>query len=319
MKRFNEYVEYLNYNDIETLPVVSRVGFEEVTSLVDLKLQNVNVQDLMATHMIAIQSSPKVKDTTIEVDLYDSGIEVIKAFLTDFILKTEGSEIDTINLMLNINPLIVKLKELGDEDKVEECCNNIANNLNFVDSNLIDELRVIDLLESPDFRPYVYSLGEVVQSVYDKTYVNVFSVEDFDEEFNSNPNMYSLFIKELLVRTNLNDMKLNLGFSKAHTDILKIFNVKAVSKSTLPVCNGFNYEPKMSSILDIDKENLILYNIITYSDLKNYFRDKALKVVEYDEDLEHVNDIAIGECMKVALSLRQSYGAGIYEAVLKEF
>lgn len=319
MKRFKEYVEYLEYNDIETLPVVSRIGCEEITSLVDLKFTDVSVQDLLATHMIVIQSSDKIKDTVVELDLYDTGIEVIKAFLTDFILKTQESEISTINLLLNITPLIVKLKELGDENRVSECCDNIANNLNFVDTHLVDELRIIDLLESSDFKPFVYELGEIIQSVYSKTYVNIFNVGDFEEEFKSNIDMYSLFIKELLVRTNLNGMQLNLGFSKAHEDMLKIFNVKTIAKSNLPVCNGFNYESKMNSMLDIDKENIVLYNVMTYRDLKTYFRDKALKLVEYNEDVDHLNDIALGECVKVALGLRESHGTGIYETVLKEF
>ncbi|WP_394862393.1 hypothetical protein [Paraclostridium bifermentans] len=319
MRKFKEYIDYLEYNKIEELPVIARIGYDEVVSLAEDKVEGLKFNKLLATHMIAIQSNESIKETHIDLDLYDNGIEVIKAYLADFLLKSEDMDLDCINLLLNNTPLISKLKEIGDAKEVTECCALIANNLAFNDLGDLDEIRIVDLLESPDFKPVVYKLGGIIQDVYEKTYVNVFSIDSFKEEFNSNPNFYSLYIKEFIVRTNVNNIKLNMGVSRAHEKLLKLFNVKGVCTKTFPIPNGFDFNSDMHNLFDINKEVLTSLNIITYAGLNNYFSSKILGNKATLNYKTEVMDILLGECLRISLSLRNFYSKDVYETILREF
>lgn len=316
MRRFKENLEYLGYNNIEGLPALANVGYHVVEGLVSERT-GIDFKSLVGEHMVGIQHCPNLEEDCISVNLYDAGVDAVKAFLTDFILKYGKMDVTAMEVFLFENRFIKRLAKFDESNELEKHCSILVNSISTLEMGILDELKIIDLLESEEFKSSVYYLGSIVQNLYNKVYVTLNNVEDFKEEYNCNRDFYDFYIKEVVLFTNVE--LFNLAVSTCHPKLLKMFNANGVYVDHVCTNNILDLIEDYKDIFTIDKTTLTEANVVTYEGLEDYLKDIVLEISVSSDHDKVLKNILLGDCLNIALGLRQSFGKEIYEEVLKNF
>lgn len=316
MRRFKENLEYLGYNNIEGLPALANVGHNVIEELISGKI-DINFRNLVSEHMIAIQHSGSLDQDCISVNLYDAGVDVVKVFLTDFILKYGEMDLTSMLVFLYENQFMKRLSKFADAAEFEKHGSIIVNSISTLEMDILDEIKIMDLLESEEFKSSVYYLGSMVQDLYTKVYVTLNSVVDFKEEYNCNKDFYDFFIKEIVIYTTVD--VLNLAVSTCHPKMLKMFNVNGVYLDHVCTTNVLDFLEDYKDMFTIDKAILSETNLVTYEGLEDFLKDIVLDVSVNSDHDKALKNILLGDCLNTALGFRECYGKNIYEEVIKNF